>query len=95
MTIEGWTTLQLVFGRTTTSSTPATRSPPAASSRTPRPAPPAAAFGGYLRAIGRVTEPVSIVVRQGADMGRPSELRIDVSPDDPRVTVSGHAVALP
>ena len=34
-------------------------------------------------------------VVQGVDMGRPSELLVDVRPDDPRVTVSGAAVELP
>ncbi|MEU4745774.1 PhzF family phenazine biosynthesis isomerase [Actinosynnema sp. NPDC023658] len=55
----------------------------------------AAAFGGYLRAIGQVTRPRSLTLHQGEDMGRPSLLRIDVSPDDPRVTVTGSAVPIP
>ncbi|MFJ6669895.1 PhzF family phenazine biosynthesis protein [Actinosynnema sp. NPDC091369] len=54
----------------------------------------AAAFGGYLRAVGRVGRPRSITIHQGVDMGRPSLLRIRVSPDDPRVTVTGAAVPI-
>jgi PhzF family phenazine biosynthesis protein len=54
----------------------------------------AAAFGGYLRTIGEVTRPRTITIHQGDDMGRPSVLTIGVSPDDPRVTVTGTAVPI-
>ncbi|ONI90548.1 phenazine biosynthesis protein PhzF [Saccharothrix sp. ALI-22-I] len=54
----------------------------------------ALAFGGYLRAIGEVTRPRSITIHQGVDMGRPSLLEIEVSPDDPQVTVTGSAVRI-
>ena len=95
MTIEGWTTLQLVFMEDDHVVHARDPFPVGGVVEDPATGAAAAALGGYLRAIGHVTEPVAIVVRQGEDMGRPSELRIDVSPDDPRVTVSGHAVALP
>jgi PhzF family phenazine biosynthesis protein len=55
----------------------------------------AAAFGGYLRAIGQVGRRKSVTIHQGVDMGRPSLLEIVVSPDDPRVTVTGAAVRIP
>ena len=55
----------------------------------------AAAFGGYLRSLGQVTEPRSVTVRQGDDMGRPSRLRVDVHPDRPTVRVTGAAVPIP
>ncbi len=55
----------------------------------------AAAFGGYLRTIGAVTRPRTITIHQGDDMGRPSVLEIEVSPHDPRVTVTGGAVPIP
>ncbi|MFD1149703.1 PhzF family phenazine biosynthesis protein [Saccharothrix hoggarensis] len=54
----------------------------------------AAAFGGYLRALGLVTRPRAITIHQGVDMGRPSLLEVEVSPDDPRVKVTGAAVRL-
>ncbi|MDQ0377440.1 PhzF family phenazine biosynthesis isomerase [Amycolatopsis thermophila] len=54
----------------------------------------AAAFGGYLRALGKVTEPRRITIVQGEDMGRRSELLVDVRPDDERVTITGTATAL-
>jgi PhzF family phenazine biosynthesis protein len=54
----------------------------------------AAAFGGYLRDLGRIAAPRRLTVHQGVDMGRPSELLVDVDPADPRVRVTGHAVPI-
>ncbi|MCI0569186.1 MAG: PhzF family phenazine biosynthesis protein [Myxococcaceae bacterium] len=54
----------------------------------------AAAFGGYLRALGRVDRPRTLVIHQGEDLGRPSVLVVDVDPTQPRVTVTGSAVSL-
>lgn len=55
----------------------------------------AAALGGYLRELGLVAPPSRIVVHQGVDMGRPSELTVDV-PADPGsgIGVTGAAVPL-
>ena len=47
----------------------------------------AAAFGGYLRALGLVTPPARITIHQGDDLGRPSLLHVDIDPAptrDPR-----------
>ncbi|MGP3943473.1 MULTISPECIES: PhzF family phenazine biosynthesis isomerase [Streptomyces] len=55
----------------------------------------AAAFGGYLRALGLVGGPTRVRIRQGEDMGRPSDLLLDVTPDEPRARVSGQAVRIP
>ncbi|MEU5610943.1 PhzF family phenazine biosynthesis isomerase [Streptomyces sparsogenes] len=55
----------------------------------------AAAFGGYLRALGLITEPTRVRIRQGEDMGRPSELLVDLTPDDDRSRVTGRAVRIP
>ncbi|MCZ2528235.1 PhzF family phenazine biosynthesis isomerase [Streptomyces sp. HB2AG] len=52
----------------------------------------AAAFGGYLRTIGLVRERTAFTVRQGEDMGRPSDLLVEVDPDGERVRVTGRAV---
>lgn len=54
----------------------------------------AAAFGGYLRVLGLVRQPLRIAIRQGEDMGRPSDLLVEVDPDDSRVRVSGRAVPI-
>ncbi|MBO8195950.1 PhzF family phenazine biosynthesis isomerase [Streptomyces oryzae] len=54
----------------------------------------AAAFGGYLRTLGLLPSAGLVTVRQGEDMGRPSELIVGVDPDDARVRVTGHAVPI-
>jgi hypothetical protein len=54
----------------------------------------AAAFGGYLRVLRRITAPTRLTVRQGEDLGRPSELLVDVDPADERVKVTGQAVPI-
>ncbi len=51
----------------------------------------AAAFGGYLRALGLVEVPAQVEVLQGEDLGRPSLLRVDVGPR-PEIRVTGDAV---
>jgi PhzF family phenazine biosynthesis protein len=55
----------------------------------------AAAFGGYLRALGEVAGARTVIVHQGHDLGRPSLLRVEVRPGDPRVRVAGAAVPIP
>ncbi|PJE94476.1 phenazine biosynthesis protein PhzF [Streptomyces carminius] len=56
----------------------------------------AAAFGGYLRALGlvTVTAPVTLTLHQGHDMGRPGLLEVELRPDDVRVRVSGTAARI-
>jgi PhzF family phenazine biosynthesis protein len=54
----------------------------------------AAAFGGYLLEIGRVTHPRELTIVQGEDMGRRSELTVNVDPTDKRVTVTGTATRI-
>lgn len=55
----------------------------------------AAAFGGYLRALGLVTPPVQVEIRQGEDLGRPSRLFVDIDDRRPQLRVTGNAIALP
>ena len=54
----------------------------------------AAAFGGYLRELGIVTPPATITVLQGADMGRPSRLTVELVSGSPGVRVSGTAAPI-
>ncbi|WP_166264139.1 PhzF family phenazine biosynthesis protein [Marinobacter caseinilyticus] len=53
----------------------------------------AAALGGYLRDAGLVSPPVTLTIRQGETMGRPSKLVVDV-PVTGGITVTGSAVTL-
>ncbi len=53
----------------------------------------AAAFGGYLRALGLVETPATIEIRQGDDMGRPSRLRVEIGREG-GIRVSGQAVRI-
>ncbi|MFI8852570.1 PhzF family phenazine biosynthesis isomerase [Streptomyces sp. 891-h] len=54
----------------------------------------AAAFGGYLRTLGLLPPSGVVAIRQGEDMGRPSDLRIEAEPGDARIHVTGHAVPI-
>jgi PhzF family phenazine biosynthesis protein len=54
----------------------------------------AAAFGAYLREIGAVTPPARVRVLQGEDMGRPSELLVDIDADRQEISVTGTAVVI-
>ncbi|MEH3088837.1 MAG: PhzF family phenazine biosynthesis protein [Microbacterium arborescens] len=53
----------------------------------------AASFGAYLRALGAVAVPGTIVIDQGHHVGRPGRLTVDI-PESGGVTVSGHAVPI-
>jgi PhzF family phenazine biosynthesis protein len=54
----------------------------------------AAAFGAYLRELGLVQPPVQLTLYQGDDMGRPSQIGVDLQAGDTRVRVSGSAVPI-
>jgi PhzF family phenazine biosynthesis protein len=51
----------------------------------------AAALGGYLRATGLIEVPARLTVIQGVDMGRPSQLTVEIGPAG-GIVVSGPAV---
>ncbi|KAA9085304.1 PhzF family phenazine biosynthesis protein [Microbacterium radiodurans] len=53
----------------------------------------AAAFGAYLREVGAVDAPVRIVIEQGAHVGRPGLLTVDIS-EAGGIRVTGHAVPI-
>jgi len=54
----------------------------------------AAAFGGYLRALGMVPGPARLTLLQGQDMGSPSRLIVDLDTDAETVSVTGWATRL-
>ncbi|WP_030849016.1 PhzF family phenazine biosynthesis protein [Streptomyces sp. NRRL F-4474] len=55
----------------------------------------AAAFGAYARALGLVPQDAVLTLHQGADMGRPGVLTVELREGDPRVRVGGAAVRIP
>ncbi|MER7755148.1 PhzF family phenazine biosynthesis isomerase [Kitasatospora sp. NPDC097643] len=55
----------------------------------------AAAFGAYLRELGAAAAPAVLTLHQGEDLGRPGVLRVALHDGDPRIRVSGAAVAIP
>ncbi|WP_174855036.1 PhzF family phenazine biosynthesis isomerase [Streptomyces rubrogriseus] len=88
----GWTTVDLVWRESAERYHARNPFPVGGVVEDPATGAAAAAFGGYLRELGLVTGPARIAVRQGEDMGRTSELLIEVGPRDPRTRVTGQAV---
>jgi PhzF family phenazine biosynthesis protein len=95
MTERRWTTLQLIYIESDSLIHARNPFPVGGVVEDPATGAAAAALGGYLRELGRVTRPSTITIHQGDDLGRPSTLLLHVDPDDPRVTVSGRAVPIP
>lgn len=91
---HGWTTVNLVWRESPERFHARNPFPVGGVVEDPATGAAAAALGGYLRTLGLVTRPTTIAIRQGEDMGRPSDLLIDVSPQDPRTRVTGRAVPL-
>jgi PhzF family phenazine biosynthesis protein len=88
----GWTTVQLVWREGPDLFHARDPFPVGGVVEDPATGAAAAAFGGYLRDLGLVREAVELTIRQGEDMGRPSELTVAVDPGDARVRVTGNAV---
>jgi PhzF family phenazine biosynthesis protein len=96
MAAAGWTTLQLVWREDEHTFHSRNPFPPGGVVEDPATGAAAAAFGGYLRELGLVPLPAQVAIIQGADMGRPSDLRVSI-PADPAagISVTGTAVPLP
>ena len=91
---HGWTTLQLVRRETQELFHARDPFPIGGVIEDPATGAAAAAFGGYLRTLGALPPSGAFTIRQGEDLGRPSVLRVEASPTDPRVRVSGQAVPI-
>lgn len=94
MAAAGWTTIHLVWAETPTLFHARDPFPPGGVVEDPATGAAAAAFGGYLRALGLVEMPARVTLLQGADMGRPSRLLVDIDADDPRIRVTGTATPI-
>jgi PhzF family phenazine biosynthesis protein len=91
---QGWTTLQLVWPENDQKVHARDPFPVGGVVEDPATGAAAAAYGGYLRALGKVTKPRRLLIVQGEDMGRRSDLTVDIDPTDPRVTVTGAATLI-
>ncbi|MFJ9577124.1 PhzF family phenazine biosynthesis isomerase [Streptomyces sp. NPDC101191] len=91
---HGWTTLQLVWRETRELFHARDPFPVGGVVEDPATGAAAAALGGYLRTLDALPPTGVLTVRQGEDLGRPSLLRVEASTADPRVRVSGQAVAI-
>ncbi|WP_067801843.1 PhzF family phenazine biosynthesis protein [Actinomadura formosensis] len=96
MARRGWTTVHLVWRESATVFHARDPFPPGGVVEDPATGAAAAAFGGYLRALELVRPPARITIHQGADMGRPSRLLVDVpAGDGSGIKVSGTAAPIP
>jgi PhzF family phenazine biosynthesis protein len=91
-----WTTIALVHRISPTSFRARDPFPPGGVVEDPATGAAAAAFGGYLREHGLVDVPAEVVIHQGEEIGRPSELLVEI-PAEPNsgIRVSGTAVPIP
>ena len=96
MAERDWTTVALVWRSGPTAFDVRNPFPPGGVVEDPATGAAAAALGGYLRELGLVDLPATLTLRQGADMGRPSHLVVDV-PAEPGtgISVTGPAVPIP
>ena len=85
---QGWTTTHLFWSENATTFHARNPFPPGGVVEDPATGAAAAAFGGYLRDLGLVPLPSRVVVRQGHDLGAPSELLVDLAA--PTTTVRRH-----
>lgn len=94
MAAQRWTTLHLVWAEDDHTFHARDPFPPGGILEDPATGAAAAAFGGYLRDLGAVESGARITILQGADMGRPSRLLVDLLADSERVLVTGSASAI-
>lgn len=94
MTARGWTTVQLVWREDDHLFHARNPFPIGGIFEDPATGAAAAAFGAYLRALGRVAPPATITILQGEDLGRPGRLTVDIPPGETGISVTGAAVRL-
>ena len=95
MARRGWTTtVLLVWARSATEFHVRNPFPPGGVVEDPATGAAAAAFGGYLRSLGLAPVPSRLTLLQGADMGRPCRLLVDLVEGEAGVSVTGTARAV-
>ena len=91
---EGWTTVHAFWAESPTVFHARNAFPPGGVVEDPATGAAAAAFGGYLRSLALVTTPTRLTILQGAGMGRPSRLLVDLDADVDTVAVTGTATRM-
>jgi PhzF family phenazine biosynthesis protein len=91
MAEKAWTTVHAVWAETPVLFHARDPFPPGGVKEDPATGAAAAAFGGYLRALGLVDVPATITILQGEDNGTPSLLRVDLLSGVRTVKVTGAA----
>jgi PhzF family phenazine biosynthesis protein len=95
MAARDWTTVDLVWRQSPLEFEARNPFPPGGVFEDPATGAAAAALGGYLRALGLVTPPATVTIRQGAHMGRPGTLRVDIpAGSETGIAVTGTAAPL-
>jgi PhzF family phenazine biosynthesis protein len=95
MAARDWTTIQLVHREGTHEFRARNPFPPGGVLEDPATGAAAAAFGGYLRDLGLVDLPATVVIRQGIELGRLSVLTVEIGADPGSgIRVSGRAVPI-
>lgn len=95
MAEQGWPATVAVMARTGEEEFEARNPfPPGGVREDPATGSAAAAFGGYLRALGLVDPPARICIRQGRHVGRPGLLIVDIPAGDGGIAVTGRAVPI-
>lgn len=94
MAARSWTTVDLVWRESPEVFHARNPFPPGGVVEDPATGAAAAALGGYLRAGGHVRPPAVVTVLQGADLGRPSTLTVEIPPGNGGIRVTGAAVPM-
>jgi PhzF family phenazine biosynthesis protein len=95
MTRQGWTTVEVVWRESPTVFHARVPFPVGGVVEDPATGAGAAALGAYLRALGLVDPPATVIIHQGDDMGRSSLLSVAIDPGSGGICVSGRAVPIP
>jgi len=91
---QGWTTVCLVFRISSVEHLARNPFPAGGVVEDPATGAAAAAYGSYLGALGIVRPPARVRIEQGAQIGRPSELIVELPPDQASVWVTGAVISI-
>jgi PhzF family phenazine biosynthesis protein len=94
MAARHWTTIDLLWRESATVFHARNPFPPGGVIEDPATGAAAAAFGGYLRELDLVALPTTLTIYQGADLGRPGVLTVDIG-DEPGTGIAVTGTATP